>query len=243
MGEPACVRTGRALIQWGGRPARRAAATREMTHPPESEWSNLDWLTALRADSDQAWAAIRQRVLRSLRVYLRGRGKALADHDVEALAEDAVQDTLLAVRAKLDTFRNESRFTTWVHRIAVNAVLGHLRQRRWNARSPETVGDAIPDSLTEEDVPAPERAVLQRELWALVRQLIEVELTPHQRTILLAHVFHRKPLDLLAAELGTSRDAVYKAIHDARRKLRAALLARGVTVAEAVAVFGQGGRP
>jgi len=159
------------------------------------------------------------------------------------LAEDAVQETLLTVRAKLDTFRNDSRFTTWVHRIAVNALLGQLRQRRWNVRSPETASDTVPDSLTEEGVPAPERAVLQRELWTLVRQLIEEELTAHQRTILLAHVFHQKPLDLLAAELGTSRDAVYKAIHDARRKLRAALLARGVTVAEALGVFGKGSRP
>jgi RNA polymerase sigma-70 factor (ECF subfamily) len=218
------------------------AATPDMTLPPESEWSNLDWLTALRADSDQAWAAIRERVLRSLRGYLRGRGRTL-DDDLEALAEDAVQDTLLTVRAKLDTFRNDSRFTTWVHRIAVNALLGRLRQRRWNVRSPETVSDAVPDSLDEEDVPGPERAVLQRELWTLVRQLIEVELTPHQRTILVAHVFHQKPLDLLAAELGTSRDAVYKAIYDARRKLRAALLARGVTVAEALAVFEKESRP
>jgi DNA-directed RNA polymerase specialized sigma24 family protein len=94
-----------------------------MTLPPESEWSNLDWLTALRADSDQAWAAIRERVLRSLRAYLRGRGQMLADDDLEALAEDAVQDTLLTVRAKLDTFRNDSRFTTWVHRIAVTLPL------------------------------------------------------------------------------------------------------------------------
>jgi len=117
-----------------------------MTLPPESEWSNLDWLTALRADSDQAWAAIRERVLRSLRAYLRGRGRAL-DDDLEALAEDAVQDTLLTVRAKLDTFRNDSRFTTWLHRVAVNALLGRLRQRRWNVRSPETVSDAVPDSL------------------------------------------------------------------------------------------------
>jgi RNA polymerase sigma-70 factor (ECF subfamily) len=214
-----------------------------MTLPPESEWSNLDWLTALRADSDQAWAAIRERLLRSLRAYLRGRGRTLADDDLEALAEDAVQDTLLTVRAKLDTFRNDSRFTTWVHRIAVNALLGRLRQRRWNLRSPEAVSDAVPDSLNEEGVPAPERAVLQRELWTLVRQLIESELTPHQRTILVAHVFHQKPLDLLAAELGTSRDAVYKAIYDARRKLRAALLARGVTVAEAFGIFGKGSRP
>ena len=98
-------------------------------------------------------------------------------------------------------------------------------------------------SLVQPKNPLAERAALQRELWTRVRQLIEVELTPHQRTILVAHVFHQKPLDLLAAELGTSRDAVYKAIHDARRKLRAALLARGVTVAEALGVFGKRSRP
>ena len=67
-----------------------------------------------------------------------------------------------------------------------------MRQRRWNLRSSETASDTLPDSLNEEGVPTPERAVLQRELWTLVRQLIEVELTPHQRTILLAHVFHQK---------------------------------------------------
>ena len=132
---------------------RLKAATLDMTLPPESEWSNLDWLTALHADSDQAWTAIRDRVLRSLRAYLRGQGKTLADDDLEELAEDAAQDTLLTVRAKLDTFRDESRFTTWVHRIAVNALLAQLRQRRWNLRSPETVTDAVPDSLNEEDVP------------------------------------------------------------------------------------------
>ena len=51
---------------------RLKATAPDMTLPPESEWRNLDWLTALRADSDQAWAAIRERVLRSLRAYLRG---------------------------------------------------------------------------------------------------------------------------------------------------------------------------
>jgi DNA-directed RNA polymerase specialized sigma24 family protein len=80
-----------------------------MTLRPEPGWSNLDWLTALRGDSDEAWAAIRQRVHRALLAHLRGRGGALAGDDLAALAEDAVQDTLLTVRVKLDTFRNDSR--------------------------------------------------------------------------------------------------------------------------------------
>jgi DNA-directed RNA polymerase specialized sigma24 family protein len=132
---------------------RRKAAILDMTLPPE--WSKLEWLTALRADSDRAWAAIRERVLRSLRAYLGRRRGALHDDDLEGLAEDAAQDTLVTVRAKLDTFRNDSRFTTWVHRIAVNALLGQLRRRRWNLRSAETTGAAVPVSLNEESMPAP----------------------------------------------------------------------------------------
>jgi RNA polymerase sigma-70 factor (ECF subfamily) len=213
-----------------------------MMRRPESDWSNDDWLAALRADSDEAWSAIRQRVHRGLHAYLRGRGGSLAGADLEALAEDAVQDTLLTVRAKIDTFRNGSRFTTWVHRIAVNALLGQLRRRRWELRPPASDGEGDADWLGEDGAPVPEQAALQRELWALVRQLVEVELTPHQRTVLLAHVFELKPLDLVASDLGTTRDAVYKAIHDARRKLRAGLVARGLTLADALRLFDDGAR-
>jgi RNA polymerase sigma-70 factor (ECF subfamily) len=191
-----------------------------MTTPPEGERSNLDWVTSLRADSEPAWAAIRQRVQGSLVVYLRrNRPADIAEGEVEAFVEDAVHDTLVTVRAKLDTFRHESRFTTWVHRIAVNVLLGQLRRRRWTPRLPGSRDGGVPEWPLDES-PSPDRAAFQRELWARIKQIIETELTAHQRRILLAHVFHQQPLDLLAADLGISRDAVYKAIHDARRKLR-----------------------
>ncbi len=142
----------------------------------------------------------------------------------------------MTVKVKLDTFRDESRFTTWVYRIAVNALLGEIRRRRWEERASADRPDSLPNWPFDER-PDPEREARQRETWDLVRTLITDELTPHQREILLAHVFHGKPLDLVAADLGISRDAVYKAIHDARRKLRAALLRRGVTLAEALEPF------
>jgi RNA polymerase sigma-70 factor, ECF subfamily len=211
-----------------------------MTTPPEGERSNLDWVTSLRADSEVAWAAIRQQVQRSLVVYLRrNRPAGVAEGEVEAFVEDAVHDTLVTVRAKLDTFRHESRFTTWVHRIAVNVLLGQLRRRRWTPRLPDSRDGGVPDWPLDE-APAPDRAAFQRELWARIKQIIETELTAHQRRILLAHVFHQQPLDLLAADLGISRDAVYKAIHDARRKLRAALLAGGLSLEDALKAFERG---
>lgn len=206
-----------------------------MTRP---EWSNDEWLTALRADREVAWAALRERVLRGLLAYLReGRPASLEEGALQALAEDAAQETLLTVRAKLDSFRNESRFTTWVYRIAVNAVLAEIRRRRWEQRSGSGLPDSLPEWPLEERAPDPEREAFQREIWTVIKRLIEEELTPHQRGILLAHVFHRQPLDLVAADLGISRDAVYKAIHDARRKLRVALLARGISLEEALKTF------
>jgi RNA polymerase sigma-70 factor (ECF subfamily) len=211
-----------------------------MTTPSEGERSNLDWVTSLRADDDAAWATIRQQVHRSLVAYLRrNRPAGIAEGEVDVFAEDAVHDTLVTVRAKLDTFRHDSRFTTWVHRIAVNVLLGQLRRRRWTPRSPDPRNSGVPDWPLDE-APTPDRAAYQRELWARIKQIIETELTAHQRSILLAHVFHQQPLDLLAADRGMSRDAVYKAIHDARRKLRAALLADGISLEDALKAFEMG---
>jgi RNA polymerase sigma-70 factor (ECF subfamily) len=204
---------------------------------PVAEWSNEQWLAALGADRESAWQALRERVMTGLLGYLRThRGSEFKDREAEGLAEDAVQETLRIVRAKLDEFRNESRFTTWVYRIAVNAMLGEIRRLRWERRAPTDVSAAVLDSAPVEAAD-PERSALQRELWTLVCKLIDDVLTPYQRGVLVDHVFREKPLDLVAGDLGVSRDAVYKAIHDARRKLRVALLAQGVSPAEAVRVF------
>ncbi len=201
------------------------------------EWTNNEWVTTLKADSEVAWAALRERVLRGLMAYLRqSQSAGLGADPLQTLADDAVQEALLKVRAKLDSFRNESRFTTWVYRIAVNALLGEIRRRRWAGRPPAEPPESLPEWPLEER-PDPERGARQQEIWAMVRRLIEEELTSHQRGILLAHVFHGKPLDLVAADLGISRDAVYKAIHDARRKLRGALLKNGITLREALEPF------
>lgn len=81
------------------------------------------------------------------------------------------------------------------------------------------VTDALPEWPLEER-PDPEREALQRAMWGIVRTLIKQELTDHQRGVLLAHVFHQKVLDLVAGDPGSSRDAIYKSIHDARRKVR-----------------------
>ncbi|HXG17417.1 MAG TPA: sigma-70 family RNA polymerase sigma factor, partial [Calidithermus sp.] len=189
--------------------------------------SDAAWLEALRADDERAWSDLRGRVVAALLGWLRDRGAS--GEGLDGLVDDATQDTLLTVRAKLDTFRGDSRFATWVYRIAVNTLLGELRRRRWPREQPLPATDEAGRRPLLDAGPDPQRAAEQHELWAEVRALIDEALTPHQRAILLAHVFDRAPLDVVAAAAGLSRDAAYKVIHDARRKLRAALLARGVT--------------
>jgi RNA polymerase sigma-70 factor (ECF subfamily) len=197
-----------------------------------------DWLAALRAERDDAWALLREKIRIGLLAYVRENVRHTErGGSVDNLVEDATQETLITVRAKFDTFRYESRFTTWVYRIAVNVVLGQLRRRRWE-RQGGKLSSSLPDRPFEDQAPSPEREASMREVWSFVRGVIEHELTPHQRTIILAHTFDQKPLDLVAADLGISRDAAYKAIHDARRKLRAALLARGLTLDQVRDIFG-----
>jgi RNA polymerase sigma-70 factor (ECF subfamily) len=209
-----------------------------MRAPAMEKWTNAEWLEALSADRESAWAALRDQVVRGLLGYLRSSRPADVDeHAFRALVEDAAQETLLTIQAKLGTFRGESRLTTWVYRIAVNALLAEIRRRRWDRRSSIDLGGSLPEWPLEDQAPDPELETQQREAWQLIRSLIEQELTPHQRAILLAHVFHQKPLDLVAADLGISRDAVYKVIHDARRNLRAALLVKGITLEATLAIF------
>ena len=60
----------------------------------------------------------------------------------------------------------------------------------------------------------------QSELLATLQRAITELLTPHQRSVLVASVLNGVPIDVLAERLGSTRGAIYKTLHDARRKLR-----------------------
>ncbi len=123
-----------------------------------TKWTDQEWIAALTAHRDDAWALLRDTIHRGLSVYVREHAREPDQTAfVVGLVEDATQDALLAVRAKLETFRGESRFTTWVYRVAVNVLLGQLRRRRWEAREP-TRSPAFPDWPLDEQAPSPARA-------------------------------------------------------------------------------------
>ncbi len=133
---------------------------------------------------------------------------------------------MLAILAKLGEFRGESRFTTWAYRFVVLEVSVKLGRHYW--RHPAVALDAgqwerLPDRLGLDPAAQAEAAGILAE----VRRAVDDELTPHQRRVFTAVVVDGIPLDALAVRLGLPRNAIYKVIFDARRKIRRALVAKG----------------
>jgi RNA polymerase sigma-70 factor (ECF subfamily) len=146
--------------------------------------------------------------------------------DHEDLAQQSADDALVAVLAKLDQFRGESRFTTWAYKFALYEAAAKVRRRAWQGREIPLTEEAWPQIA---DAGAdPHADIEMSELLRAVRLGIERDLTPHQREVLVALALNDVPIDVLAERLNTTRGALYKTLHDARRKLRAGLAASGM---------------
>jgi RNA polymerase sigma-70 factor (ECF subfamily) len=203
------------------------------------ERMNQEWLAVLSEPGPEREAA-----LTDLRTFLvRGLGYAMADRPrvTEADIEGFVQDALLKILDNLDSFRGESRFTTWAQRIAVHEAFTELRRKRWENVSLEEMiaryeGDFTPSILTDPD-PSPEERVAQRRLMETVERLIVEELTDRQRRAIIAVVFAGMPTEEVARRMGTNRNALYKLMHDARQRLKRRMQAEGISLEEALAAF------
>jgi RNA polymerase sigma-70 factor (ECF subfamily) len=151
---------------------------------------------------------------------------ALRGGDYEDLAQQSADDALVAILAKLDEFRGESRFTTWAYKFALYEAAAKVRKRAWQGREIPLTADAWPEIP---DIGAdPQSDVEMTDLLAALRRGIEDDLTSHQRHVLVALALNEVPIDVLAERLNTTRGALYKTLHDAREKLRASLSTRGV---------------
>ena len=189
------------------------------------------WLAALRGTGpgyDQAVEALHALLLRAARFEVSRRRASLSyvrGEELEDIALQAADDALMAVLRKLDGFRGESRFTTWAYKFALLEAGVKLRRRAWQER--EVVLD--PDGWTgfAETAAGPDSDAEQAELMQALADCIGVDLTPHQRQVLVALAIDGVPIDVLAERLTTTRGALYKTLHDARRKLRAKLADRG----------------
>jgi RNA polymerase sigma-70 factor, ECF subfamily len=130
------------------------------------------------------------------------------------------------VLTKLDQFRGESRFTTWAYKFALLEAAVKLRRRAWQGREVPLEEEAW-STLAAATSWAGSGAE-DAELFTVLREEIEDGLSPRQREVLVAVALNDVPIDVLAERLGSTRGALYKSLHDARRKLRAALRERGI---------------
>jgi RNA polymerase sigma-70 factor, ECF subfamily len=194
----------------------------------------VDWPTALRgagAAREEAVERLHALLLRAARFEL-GRRRAALSHvrgeELEDIAMQAADDALVAVLSKLDDYRGESRFTTWAYKFALLEAAVRLRRRAWQHRelplAPEG-WDPFVDLRS-----SPQAEVERGELFAEIKRGIDEQLTERQREVLVAVALNGVPIDVLAERLGTTRGALYKTLHDARRKLRAHLEERGLGI-------------
>jgi len=158
-------------------------------------------------------------------------------------AEDCAQDALIAVLNHLSDFRGDSRFTTWAYKFAINIALMTTRRMYWNGKSIEELSSLNPKVHFEwigdkSSWLTPDQFALQEEISHIFREVIEKDLTEKQRQVLIMMVFDEVPMDEVVQQLGTNRNAIYKMLHDARRKLKNSLQARGFEVDELLALFG-----
>jgi RNA polymerase sigma-70 factor (ECF subfamily) len=192
------------------------------------------WVADLRGPAprrDEAMAELHALLVRAARFELLRRRAAFGDRfadELGDLATQAADDALAAILAKLDTFRGASRFTTWAYKFVLLEASVRARRRAWQDR--EIPLDAGDGPALRAQGPTAHDVVERGELLAALGDLIRTALTPHQREVFCALALNEVPIDVLAERLGTTRGALYKTLHDARRKLRAALADRGFAV-------------
>ena len=211
--------------------------------------TNEEWLHDLRAGSEVQEAAtteLRNFLLRAvLYSFNRNLGDfgGLAREEVLQMAEDCTQDALIAVINHLSDFRGDSKFTTWAYKFAVNIALVTARRERWKGVSLDELSFSEDGNLFEwmlqDKSPgrAPDQSAMQGEVGEIIREVIERDLTEKQRQIIIMMVFNEVPMDEVVRRLSTTRNAIYKMLHDARRKLKSGLQARGFEVGETLALF------
>jgi RNA polymerase sigma-70 factor (ECF subfamily) len=200
--------------------------------------TNAEWLSDLKGpNQDQAIEDLRKVLKRGLIYALSSR----IDTDLESQVEDFVQDAILRILDKMDTFRGESQFTTWAQKVAVRVAFTELRRQRWKDISledlvPEDSGDFTPLVLSDPS-PNPEKRATQTLLSEMIETMLNEDLTERQRTAMLAILQGGMPIEEVAKRMDTNRNALYKLLHDARKQMRNRLLEKGLTPDEVIEAF------
>ncbi|MEL6104387.1 MAG: sigma-70 family RNA polymerase sigma factor [Planctomycetota bacterium] len=192
--------------------------------------SDDDWITELASEDevirDAALVDLGDMLLRGLSASMSKRGKV-----DDAFLEDVAQEASLKILSKLSTFERRSKFRTWAVTIAVRTAVSNMRRREWQNVSLEALtADAHFDpSVPMGNLDAEEDQARRSEMFATLHKLIENELSERQWTAITAEL-RGMPLAEVAEKQNTNANALYKVLHDARKKLRRGLEAAGFTI-------------
>jgi RNA polymerase sigma-70 factor, ECF subfamily len=221
-------------VSLGAGMSSRLPISAAASEPARAEADSRAWLSALRApgvEREEAIARLHELLVRAARYEVLRRRAALSHvrgEELHDLALQAADDALVAVLTKLDDYRGASRFTTWAYKFALLEAGVRLRRRAWQEREVVLEPEAWP--LLADAGESPQSQAETGELMQALKLSIDSCLTEHQREMLVALALNGVPLDVLAERLNTTRGALYKTLHDARRKLRADLANRGFTL-------------
>jgi RNA polymerase sigma-70 factor, ECF subfamily len=203
------------------------------------ERTNEQWLAELRGSKPgEALADLYDLLVRGLRAAFGGYGGGL-----EANFGDFAQEALIKITGNLDSFRGESHFTTWAQKIAMNVALTELKRRRWHDVSLQELfarREAADRGPAEDTKLTPEQLAIQNMVLGELRLIVDEELTDRQREAVVAVLLEEMPISEVARRMGTNQNALYKLLHDARRKLKRRMEAAGLPPQEVLAAFEEG---
>jgi RNA polymerase sigma-70 factor (ECF subfamily) len=176
-------------------------------------------------------------LVRGLRAALGGHGGG-----VDANVEDFAQEALIRITGNLDSFRGESRFTTWAQKIAMNVALTELKRKRWRDVSLQDLfaRREVADREPADNQLTPEQLALQNTVLQELRRVVDEELTDGQREAVVAVILEGMPISEVGERMGTNQNALYKLLHDARRKVKWRMEAAGLSPQEVLAAFDEG---
>lgn len=208
---------------------KRGKNNKDDSQPP---YSNEQWMELLSEPANEvALQELRRLLVRGLKPALH----TYIDRELGQFVQDVAHDGIIKILENLDTFRGESRFMTWAMKIAVREGLTELRRKRWDNISLEDIRDLddTPDAgtfakIVSVEKPSPESATAQKMIVEKVDQIIEELLTEHQRKAFEAVVVKGIPSFIVAKELNTNRNNIYKLLYDARKKIKNELEVQGI---------------
>jgi RNA polymerase sigma-70 factor, ECF subfamily len=210
-------------------PTPAAPSPSPVDRPPHRE--SQQWVERLHAghpDREQAVAELHEVLLRAAFHELSRRRTQLGSvsgPEFEDLAQQAANDALMNVLRRLDDFQGRSRFTTWAYKFVMLEVSSKVARHAWR-RQPPSSDDPGLDRLPDRLAAGPGDRLEQREQVQALTAAIG-DLTGRQRRVFVAIALNGISIDVLAIQLKTNRNAIYKNLFDARRNLRAKMAAAG----------------